>query len=79
MSDEQTTTADRKLIVDDGRVCWLYPDGSHRCVTQADVDELNGLAEYKAYRQYEDEILRKEREEERKWDASMNRLRKMFS
>lgn len=77
MSEEKTT--ERKLIVDDGRVCWLYIDGSHQCVTQSDVDELNGLVEYKAYRQHEDEILRKEREEEREWNTSMNRLREMFS
>lgn len=40
---DQTKPADRRLIVREGDVCWLYPDGSHRCVTQADVDELNRL------------------------------------
>lgn len=35
--------AERRLTVRESDVCWLYPDGSHRCVTQGDVDELNTL------------------------------------
>jgi hypothetical protein len=41
-------TTERRLIVRESDVCWLYPDGSHRCVTQGDVDELNRLRESRA-------------------------------
>jgi hypothetical protein len=34
------------LIVDDTRVCWLFPDGSHRGVTEADVKTLNDVIEF---------------------------------
>lgn len=33
----------RKLMIDDGRVYWLYPDGSHRALNKADVYVLNRL------------------------------------
>jgi hypothetical protein len=33
----------RKLMIDDGRVYWLYPDGSHRCLNKADVYVINKL------------------------------------
>lgn len=49
MRDTPTAkTTERRLIVREGDVCWLYPDGSHRCVTQADADELNRLREGRA-------------------------------
>ena len=31
----------RKLITRDGDACWLYPDGSHRGISQADCDLIN--------------------------------------
>ena len=34
---------DRKLIENDGRVCWLYPDGSHRGISPQDVSEINAM------------------------------------
>lgn len=37
------TAAKPRLIVNDTRVCWLFPDGSHRGVTQRDVDQVNRL------------------------------------
>lgn len=42
MPADQTAVKPR-LIVNDTRVCWLFPDGSHRGVTQHDVDQVNGL------------------------------------
>lgn len=32
-----------RLIVHDTNVCWRFPDGSHRGVTQSDVWEINIL------------------------------------
>lgn len=32
-----------RLIVDDTRVCWLFPDGSHRGVTKGDADQITTL------------------------------------
>jgi hypothetical protein len=53
-----TTATERRLIVRDGDVCWLYSDGSHRCVTQADVDELNRLRESRAFIHEAAELVR---------------------
>lgn len=41
-----TTGSKPRLIVHDTNVCWLFPDGSHRGVTQADVDQVNRLLDY---------------------------------
>lgn len=38
------TDNERKLILNDSRVCWLYGDGSHRSVTQEDCDYINTRA-----------------------------------
>lgn len=39
-------TTKPRLIVDDTRVCWLFPDGSHRGVTKGDADQINWLIDY---------------------------------
>lgn len=35
--------SERQLIVNDGRIYWLFPDGSHRGVTAADATTINAL------------------------------------
>jgi hypothetical protein len=42
-----------RLIVSDGNACWLFPDGSHRGVTQGDADTINWLLNYARQMQME--------------------------
>lgn len=45
-----------RLIVQDTNACWLFADGSHRGITQADADQVNWLLDYARGMEMEVEI-----------------------
>lgn len=45
MSNHKTTNRPR-LVEHNTLLCWLFPDGSYRTVTESDVEKLNRIIDH---------------------------------